>query len=628
MIELRGKRVLVVGLARSGRAVAQRLAREGASVTVTDLRPPASFGFGLKELMAQRIGLELGVHREETFLKQDLIVVSPGVPWDLSPLESARRRGTTAVPEIEAASWFFDGTLVGITGTNGKTTTTTLLGKMLETSGFPALVAGNIGVPLISAVELFSPDHIVVAELSSFQLEAIQSFRPNVAILLNVTPNHLDRHHTFDAYVAAKAQIFRNQRPEDYAILNADDPVVMGLAPAIGSQKLFFSVEQDLPEGVLLSRGRVLYRVGNLERALFEEKEIGLRGKFNTQNVMAAAAAACALGADFKAIHEVAHEFSGVEHRLEFVASIGGVDFYNDSKATSVDAASKALSTFERGVHLILGGKDKGAPYAPLNSLIEGRVKFVYLIGSAAEKIASDLHGANLVKAGNLETAVRSAFARAVAGDTVLLSPACSSYDQFEDYEHRGRAFKDLVHTLSPLRVSELSEKSEGSATPAAQLEPVGRKRETLAPKIAKEEAVTERSTEMVPSLLDHARAAVARKAPPAVAPSALDSHAPVYVYETEAEESAATDWDPITTAPAEEPAPEAPLIEEAGAMSPYEVSAADRSPRADSQSGKSGAGKPAVEAAEAGRRPSGKQPELFPQESSIPPVKPVKEER
>src|SRR5579875_1350117 len=458
MIEFRNQRVLVAGLARTGRAVAHRMAREGAWVTVTDLRPPSSFlPAVLKELLAQKVGVELGVHREETFLNQDLIVVSPGVPWDLPQLEAARRQGVKVVPEVEAASWFFQGTLVGVTGTNGKTTTTTLLGKMLETSGYVSFVAGNIGIPLISAVDLFAPEAIVVTELSSFQLEAIQDFRPQVAVMLNITENHLDRHRTFGAYVSAKAQIFRNQKPEDYAILNADDPTVMSLAPALVSRKVFFSLEQDLPEEVLLSRGRILYRVAHLECVLVEEREIHLRGKFNVQNVMAAAAAACVLGADFKAIRSAVHEFTGVEHRLEHVRSVRGVDFYNDSKATSVDAAAKALSTFERGVHLILGGKDKGAPYTPLRPLMEGRVKSIYLIGSAAEKIAADLEGADLHFAGDLKTAVHAAFARAVSGDVILLSPACASYDQFEDFEERGRVFKEIVRQLPealPLTVS------------------------------------------------------------------------------------------------------------------------------------------------------------------------------
>ena len=447
-MDLRNKRVLVVGLARTGRAVAQRLRREGAIVTATDLRPPSAFGSVLRELMESQIGFELGIHRQETFLKQDLIVVSPGVPWHLPQLEGARRRRISIVPEVEAASWFFQGTLIGITGTNGKTTTTTLLGQMLEASEFPTYVAGNIGVPLISAVDFFSPESIVVAELSSFQLEAIQHFRPHVAVLLNISENHLDRHGTFAAYVSAKAQIFRNQQRDDFAVLNADDPVVMGLAPVIASRKIFFSREQDLPEGVLLSKGRILYRVGHLERMLLEEREVKLRGTFNVENIMAAAAAACILGADFKAIRNVVREFTGVEHRLEFVKAVRGIDFYNDSKATSVDAAVKALSTFDRGVHLILGGKDKGAPYTPLRPLLEGRVKAVYLIGSAADRIAEDLAGAHLQPAGDLGTAVQMAFSRAVPGDVVLLSPACSSYDQFEDFEQRGRAFKQAVDQL------------------------------------------------------------------------------------------------------------------------------------------------------------------------------------
>lgn len=447
-MDLRNKRVLVVGLARTGRAVAQRLRREGAALTVTDLGPPSSFGPVLKELMDSHIGFELGAHREQTFLRQDLIVVSPGVPWRLPELEAARRRKIPIVPEVEAASWFFQGTLAGITGTNGKTTTTTLLGKMLEASEFTTYVAGNIGVPLISAVDFFSPESVVVAELSSFQLEAIRNFRPHVAVLLNIAENHLDRHETFAAYVSAKAQIFRNQQPGDFAVLNADDPVVMSLAPVIASRKVYFSRQQDLPEGVLLSHGRILYRVGHLERMLVEEREIKLRGSFNVQNVMAAAAAACVLGADFKAIRNVVREFTGVEHRLEFVKAVRGIDFYNDSKATSVDAAAKALSTFERGVHLILGGKHKGASYAPLKPLLDGRVKTVYLIGAAADRIAEDLAGADLEWAGDLKSAVRMAFARAIPGDVVLLSPACSSYDQFHDFEERGRAFKEFVNQL------------------------------------------------------------------------------------------------------------------------------------------------------------------------------------
>lgn len=569
MIELRNQRVLVVGLARTGRAVALRLAREGAILTLTDQRPPAAFGSGLKELVAQKMGLELGLHRPETFLSQDLIVVSPGVPWDMPQLDAARKRKVHVVPEIEAASWFFQGTLVGITGTNGKTTTTTLLGKMLEASEFQTYVAGNIGVPLISAVDLYSPESIVVAELSSFQLEAIQNFRPHIAVLLNLTPNHLDRHRTFEAYVSAKAQIFRNQQAEDYAVLNADDPVVMSLEPAIASQKIFFSLEHDLPEGVLLSGGKVLYRVGHLERALFEEREVRLRGRFNLQNVMAASAAACALGADFKAIRKAVREFTGVEHRLEYVASIRGVDFYNDSKATSVDAAAKALSTFERGVQLILGGTDKGAPYTPLLPLIQERVKSVYLIGSAAEKIARDLAGVDLQQACTLENAVRMAFQQAIAGDVILLSPACSSYDQFHNFEERGRAFRAAVEGLAKAPPIEMAL--------AAPVRPKLEQQVNISHLVMAPPAETS-GQPPAPAMTAEAEkeAPIADEPPVASLPDE-----PVYIYEVAGEETAPSEMDSDAVEAIEAPIDNleettAEPIIEGDAPLPYEVPAAE----------------------------------------------------
>lgn len=450
MTDVRGKRVLVVGLARTGRAAVDCLHRRGARVTVTDSRPPWALQPDVRELLAHRIGLELGLHRAETFQRQDLIVISPGVLPDLPELEVARQRNIPIIPEVEAASWFLEAELVGVTGSNGKTTTTALLGRMLETSGFRTFVGGNIGVPLISAVDKVSRDTLVVAELSSFQLETIQNFRPHVAVLLNLTGNHLDRHPSFEAYVRAKAQIFRNQSAEDFAVLNADDPLVMNLAPAIAARKVYFSRKQNLPAGLFVSDGRILYRVGNLERVLLRTQEVLLRGEFNLENVLAAAAAACVLGADFEALRRAVREFRAVEHRLEYVREIRGVQFYNDSKATSVDAVVKALSAFERGVHLILGGKDKAAPYAPLRPLLKERVRRAYLIGAAADRMARELKGAaELIRAGELETAVRQAFEQAVPGDAILLSPACASFDQFQDFEHRGRVFKELVERLS-----------------------------------------------------------------------------------------------------------------------------------------------------------------------------------
>lgn len=452
MSEVRGKRVLVVGLARTGFAAARCLAHRGAVVTVSDARPPSAFQHVIPELTALKVGLELGSQRDETFLRHDLIVVSPGVPRDLAPLRAAREQGIEVLPEVEVASWFLSNPIVGITGTNGKTTTTTLVGKMLEASGFPTFVGGNIGVPLILAVDHVSPETVLVAELSSFQLEAIRTFHPHVAVLLNLTPNHLDRHASFEDYVEAKAKIFSNLGAADYAILNADDANVAKLAPALPSlvRKIFFSRRQNLPAGVLLANGHIRYRVGHLERALFEVRDIALRGAFNLENVLAATLAACVLGADFEAVRRAVREFHGVEHRLELVGELRGVEFYNDSKATSVDATAKALSAFARGVHLILGGTDKGAPYSPLRPLLKDRAQAVYLIGAAAERIAADLDGAvELVRSGELETAVRTAFRKAQAGDSILLSPACASFDQFQDYEHRGRVFKEIVESLA-----------------------------------------------------------------------------------------------------------------------------------------------------------------------------------
>jgi UDP-N-acetylmuramoylalanine--D-glutamate ligase len=449
-MDIRGKHVLVVGLARSGLAAANWLSEHGAVVTVTDMRPPSAFPKEIPELLERKIGLELGLHQESTFLQKDFVVVSPGVPAELPVLNAARREGIPVVPEVEVAGWFLQGRLVGITGTNGKTTTTALLGKILAASGFSTFVGGNIGVPLLLAVDQDPPPSVIVSELSSFQLETIDSFRPHVAALLNLSPNHLDRHPNFEAYVAAKARIFRNQTRDDFAILNADDENVMKLASSIRSRKVFFSRRRELVSGVFISRGSFVYRVQNLEVTLMKTAEVRLLGEFNLENVLAAAAAACVLGVEFASVRRAVREFAGVEHRLEFVREIRGVDFYNDSKATSVDAAAKALSTFDGGVHLILGGKDKGAPYAPLRSLLKDRVREVLVIGAAQKQIVHELSGASeIVEAGDLETAVRTAAERAEPGDVVLLAPACASFDQFENFEQRGRVFKQLVEKLA-----------------------------------------------------------------------------------------------------------------------------------------------------------------------------------
>ena len=538
MTQVQGKRALVVGLARTGLAAAHVLARQGAAVTVSDARPPWELRADIAELLANKIGMELGLHREETFLSQDLIVVSPGVLPEMPQLEAARQRNIPVVSEIEAASWFLKGPMIGITGSNGKTTTTALLGEILEGSAFPTFVGGNIGVPLISAVGELPEGAVVVTELSSFQLEATVTFRPHVAVLLNITPNHLDRHASLEAYIQAKARIFANQTPDDYAVLNADDPAVMALAPTILARKILFSRQGELPEGLFVEDGHVIYRAGNLERVLLTTKDIPLRGEFNVENVLAAAAAACAVGADFEAIRRAVAAFRGVEHRLEFVREIHGVQFFNDSKATSVDASAKALSAFDGGVHLILGGKDKGAPYAPIRQLLDGRARAVYLIGSAAKRIANELAGTvALHYSGDLETAVRDAFARAVQGDVVLLSPACASFDQFQDYEQRGRVFKEIVEKLS-------AEKPTVMPSTAARPDPEVSKATAAAPK-----PIVQASAEKASDLGDQLESSESDDGDPeggedcsemAVASSELSPRVPerVYVYEISAEET------------------------------------------------------------------------------------------
>ncbi|MBZ5564078.1 MAG: UDP-N-acetylmuramoyl-L-alanine--D-glutamate ligase [Acidobacteriia bacterium] len=512
MREVRGRRALVVGLAKSGRAVALVLHRHGAQVTVTDVRPPSEFAEVIPELLANKIGLELGSQSLDTFLRHDLIVVSPGVPWDLPQLQAARERRIEVLPEVEVASWFLDGTLVGVTGSNGKTTTVTLLAKMFEASGLPTFLGGNIGTPLSLAEGQYPPGAIYVTELSSFQLEAIQDLRPRVAVFLNISPNHLDRHPSFEAYAQAKRQIFRNQQAEDIAVLNADDPHVCSLAPALAARKVLFSRRQQLLHGVFVSGGRVIYRVGHLERALFETREVKLRGAFNLEDVLAATAAACMLGAEFGALRRVVREFEGVEHRLEYVRTIAGVEFYNNSKATSVDATAKTLEAFEKGVHLILGGKDKGAPYTPLHPLIKKRVREVLLIGAAAERIAKDLpDAAPLVRAGNLETAVYEAFRHAEPGDVVLLAPACSSFDQFENFEHRGRVFKELVHRLT--KQVESGEIEKPAKRPAVVAVPATTKAEAQPPAAGAQVPVASEAPPPVPPALEPPRPEVAAPA-------------------------------------------------------------------------------------------------------------------
>ncbi len=448
-VELRGKRVLVVGLARTGVATALFCAARGARVTATDALPRTDLVGAVAKLESAGIALELGGHPRESFLSADLIVPSPGVPFDQPGLLAARKQGIAVWSEIELAWRFLRGRLVAITGSNGKTTTTALTGHILKTAGLSALVGGNIGTPLISLVEESTGASIAVVEVSSFQLEAIIAFRPDVSVFLNLTPDHIDRHGSMEAYAAAKARIFENQGREDAAVMNADDAPSARYAPS-RPRVYWFSRKKEVPRGAFLRGDDIIFCDGDAEARLASRADISLRGQHNLENVLAAATAACLAGAAPAAIAEGVRTFPGVEHRLQFVAEISGVQFYNDSKATNVDATEKALEAFPGNVLIILGGKDKGSDYRPLRSLLERAARRAFLIGAASDKIAGEIEGAvPFERSGTLDRAVRAAFDAARPGDIVLLAPACASFDQFQNFEHRGRVFVELVRELA-----------------------------------------------------------------------------------------------------------------------------------------------------------------------------------
>jgi len=448
-VQLEGKRVLVVGLARTGVATALYCAGRGARVTATDEKPEAELSAAAAQLRAAGVELELGGHREETFVAQDLIIQSPGVPAELPQLHAAREQGIAVWSEIELAWRFLRGRLVAITGSNGKTTTTALIGHILATAGVPALVGGNIGTPLISLVELSSEGTWSVAEVSSFQLETIAAFRPDISVWLNLTPDHLDRHASLQLYGQAKARIFENQREADAAIVNADDAETARYAPT-GPQVYWFSRQKRVACGMYVRDEQLVFRREGHDVVLLDRADIGLRGEHNVENVLAGAAAAYLAGAAPSAIAEGVRTFAGVEHRLEFVAEIDGVAYYNDSKATNVDATLKAIDAFAGKLLIILGGKDKGGDFTALCEPLRRHGKLALTIGKAAEKIAGQIAGAVPIEAaGTMDRAVQIAAQHARPGDTVLLAPGCASFDQFDNFEHRGRVFKQLVRSLA-----------------------------------------------------------------------------------------------------------------------------------------------------------------------------------
>jgi UDP-N-acetylmuramoylalanine--D-glutamate ligase len=447
-IELRGKRVLVVGLARTGLAASLFCAARGAHVTATDSRTEGEIGEPIAKLKSAGVMLELGGHRQTTYLEQDLIVPSPGVPADDLRLKAARAAEVTIWSEIELAYRFMKGRLIGITGSNGKTTTTSLVAHILKKAGVQTILAGNIGTPLIACAGEMNENSWTVAELSSFQLELIDTFRPDIGVLLNLTPDHLDRHHTMEAYAAAKARLFENQTSADAAILNADDPATVQHAPS-APHLFWFGRKKEVQQGAHVRGNKIIFRSNENEEELLRLEDIHLVGAHNLENVLAAAAAARLAGASAAQIAAGVRSFPGVEHRIEFVAEIGGVRYYNDSKATNVDATLKALEAFPGRILVILGGKDKDSDYAVLRAPLREKAILALLIGAAADKIEQQISGSVAIeRSETIERAVETAAHAAQPGDIVLLAPACASFDQFQNYEHRGRVFKELVHQL------------------------------------------------------------------------------------------------------------------------------------------------------------------------------------
>jgi UDP-N-acetylmuramoylalanine--D-glutamate ligase len=448
ILELKGKKVLVVGLGKSGLAAALFLRHKGAQVTVSDMRSAESLAKEIPALLDEGIMVEAGGHGLLTFRRQDLIVVSPGVPLETPELVQVRKFGLPVLGELELAARFLKGKILAITGSNGKTTTTALAGEILKEAGLHTLVGGNIGVPVISLVEESTDQSWSVLEVSSFQLESTEQFHPAIAVILNITPDHLDRHGSFENYARAKERIFAAQQPNDCVVLNADNARAAEAATRSKATVYWFTLEHRVRRGAWIQDGYVVYRQepeGKVEQIIPLSK-IPLKGEHNVENVLAAVCAARLAGVAAEPIASAVAKFQAVEHRLEYVATVQGVEFYNDSKATNVDATAKALGAFSSGIHLILGGKDKGSDYTALAQLLRDRVRAVYTIGSAAAKIESQLRGVVSIRScETLSAAVDAAAASARPGEVVLLAPACSSFDQFENYEHRGRVFKDLV---------------------------------------------------------------------------------------------------------------------------------------------------------------------------------------
>ena len=442
-----GKKVLVIGAARSGLAGAEFLATHGETVILTDMKKADQ----VDKLGAQGVSFIWGKQPDLAVIQPDYILISPGVPLTIPPVVYAKEHNIPVIGELELAYQNCKAPFVAITGTNGKTTTTTLTGELLKKTGKEVFVGGNIGIPLISYVEQLQAQDVVVAEVSSFQLESIHTFRPKVSAVLNITPDHLNRHHTMDAYIAAKLNVARNQTGEDTCVLNYEDEVTRGFAEKVNAKVLYFSSQRKLEKGIYLEDGSIVCSIDGTPAAVCYIDELKLLGTHNHENVMAAAAMAAAYGVPMEIIRKTVKEFPGVEHRIEFVAEKNGVAYYNDSKGTNPDAAIKGIQAMKRPTLLIGGGYDKESSYDEWIQAFGGKVKKLVLLGATREKIketAERLGFCDIILADTFEEAVETCVKYALPGDAVLLSPACASWGMFKNYEERGDKFKELVNQL------------------------------------------------------------------------------------------------------------------------------------------------------------------------------------
>lgn len=444
-MELKDRKVLVVGMGRTGKALCDFLLEKGAKIMLSEINERVEIP---EEIRDRAIHIELGRHTVHTFEKADLIVVSPGIPMHIEPILKAKKKGVRVIAEIELAFLELRGKIVGITGSNGKSTTVSLTHKIISDSGRRAYLCGNIGNPLISFVKNSRDEDIYVVELSSFQLEGIEKFRPKISSILNITPDHLDRYKEFNEYVKAKKRVFINQYEEDFAVINLDDPVCSEFKKEIKARLYFFSRKRELERGAFVREGKIYYK-DEEESKIMEVEKIPLIGVHNLENVLASITISVLSGVEKSGIERSVMEFRGLEHRMEYAGRVGNVVFYNDSKATNVDASLKSIQSFVGDIIVIMGGRDKGGDFSILKNEIKKRVRGIVLIGEAKSKIKKALSDiCEMKEAEDMESAVKFAFEMAQPSGIVILAPGCASFDMFENFEHRGRVFKEEILKL------------------------------------------------------------------------------------------------------------------------------------------------------------------------------------